>query len=57
MQEAIKTIQAYQTRNGIVGFLETLQAMQADYSGLTPIEQMSYDQFITVGQQMFMADE
>ena len=53
MKEAIKVIEAYQKRNSIIGFLETLQAMQAEYSELAPIEQMSFDQFMTAGQEMF----
>ncbi len=56
MKEAIKVIEAYQTRNGIVGFLETLQAMQSKYQELSTIEQMSFDQFMTAGREMFMAD-
>lgn len=56
MKEAIKVIEAYQTRNGIVGFLETLQAMQSKYHELSTIEQMSFDQFMTAGHEMFMAD-
>ena len=56
MKEAIKVIEAYQTRNGIVGFLETLQAMQSKYHELSTIEQMSFDQFMTAGREMFMAD-
>lgn len=56
MKEAIKVIEAYQTRNGIVGFLETLQAMQSKYQELSTIEQMSFDQFMTAGHEMFMAD-
>jgi hypothetical protein len=56
MKEAIKVIEAYQQRNGIVGFLETLQAMQSKYHELYTIEQMSFDQFMTTGREMFMAD-
>ena len=56
MKEAIKVIEAYQQRNGIVGFLETLQAMQSKYHELYTIEQMSFDQFMTAGREMFMAD-
>lgn len=56
MKETIKVIEAYQTRNGIVGFLETLQAMQSKYHELSTIEQMSFDQFMTAGREMFMAD-
>lgn len=56
MKETIKVIEAYQKRNGIVGFLETLQAMQSKYHELSTIEQMSFDQFMTAGREMFMAD-
>ena len=57
MKEAIKVIEAYQARNGIQGFLETLQAMQLEYHELTTIEQMSFDQFMTAGREMFAKDE
>ena len=53
MQQAIKVIEAYQKRMGIIGFLETLEIMQAEYSELAPIEQMSYDQVMTAGREMF----
>jgi hypothetical protein len=56
MKEALKVIEAYRTRNGIVGFLETLKAMQSEYHELFTIEQMSLDQVMSAGREMFMAD-
>ena len=56
MKEALKVIEAYRARNGIQGFLETLQAMQSEYHELSSIERMSLDQVMTAGREMFMAD-
>jgi len=56
MKEALKVIEAYRARNGIQGFLETLQAMQSEYHELWTIERMSLDQVMTAGREMFMAD-
>jgi hypothetical protein len=53
MKQAITVIEAYQKRNGIVGFLETLKAMQSEYHELSTIEQMSLDQFMSAGRAMF----